>query len=64
MFCKNLVKQLKLWRAAGKRIVSFMDRNKHLIDGALGKALAYRDGLDLHDAILHHTGASPGATFF
>ncbi len=41
-----------------------MDHNKHMIDGAIGKALADRDGLDLQDAIFHHTGRSPGGTFF
>ena len=41
-----------------------MDHNKHVIDGAIGKALADRDGLDLQEAILQHTGRSPGATFF
>jgi hypothetical protein len=64
MFCKNLIKQLKLWRAAGDRIILCMDHNKHAVDGALGNGLADRDGLDLHKAILDHTGVSRGATFF
>jgi hypothetical protein len=29
-----------------------------------GKELGNRNGLDLQDAIIQHTGASPGATFF
>jgi hypothetical protein len=41
-----------------------MDHNTHVYDGTLGKALADKEGLDLHKAILQHTGASPGATFF
>jgi hypothetical protein len=41
-----------------------MDHNKHVTNGAIGKALADRDGLDLQEAILQHTGRSPGATFF
>ncbi len=41
-----------------------MDHNKHVTKGALGKALGDRDRLDLHEAIIHHMGKSPGATFF
>ncbi len=41
-----------------------MDPNEHVIDGAIGKALVDRDGLDLQEAILHHTGRSPGAKSF
>jgi hypothetical protein len=41
-----------------------MDHDKHVIEGNLGKALADRDGLDLREAALQHTGNSPGATFF
>jgi hypothetical protein len=41
-----------------------MDHNGHVYDGALGKALADKEGLNLHEAIMQHTGASPGTTFF
>jgi hypothetical protein len=41
-----------------------MDHNKHVIDSTLRKELADGHGLDRREAILHHTGASPGATFF
>ncbi len=41
-----------------------MDHNKRVTNGAIGKALADRDGMDLQEVILHHTGRSPGATFF
>ncbi len=41
-----------------------MDHNEHVTKGALGKALGDRDGLDLREAIIHHTGKSPWATFF
>jgi hypothetical protein len=30
----------------------------------MGKAFADREGLNLYEAILSHTGTSPGATFF
>jgi hypothetical protein len=64
LFRRDLVKQLQKWREAGDKIILFMDHNKHIIEGNLGKALADRDGLDLQLAVLQHTGNSPGATFF
>jgi hypothetical protein len=64
LFCKHLIKQIKQWRAAGERIVLFMDHNKQVIKGNLGHKLADKEGLDLREAMLHHTGSSPGATFF
>jgi hypothetical protein len=54
LFRKSLIKKLKQWRVAGDRIGL----------GNLGKAFADRNELDLNEAILHHTGASPGAIFF
>jgi hypothetical protein len=62
--CKQLVKQIKEWRAAGDRIILFMDHNEHVINGPLGKMLADKEGLDLREEIVHHTGTSPGTTFF
>jgi hypothetical protein len=41
-----------------------MDHNEHVIEGYLGRALTNKDGPDLNKAIMIHTGASPGATFF
>jgi hypothetical protein len=64
LFRRHLFKQLQQWQAAGEKIVLFMDHNKHMIDGAIGIALTDRDGLDLQEAIFHHTGRSPRATFF
>jgi hypothetical protein len=64
LFCRHLVKQPRQWRARGDRTVLFMDHYKHVIDGKLGKALVDRERLNLHEAILFHTGASPGMTFF
>jgi hypothetical protein len=49
---------------AGDKTILFMDCNKNVTKGVLGKALGDRDRLDLHEAIIHHTGKSPGATFF
>jgi hypothetical protein len=42
----------------------FMDHNEHVYNGPLGKALGDRDGLNLQEVILTHTGAPTGATFF
>jgi hypothetical protein len=64
LFRRDLIKQLQQWQEAGEKIILFMDHNEHVTKGALGKALGDRDGLDLHEAIIHHTGKSPGATFF
>ena len=41
-----------------------MDHNEHVINGLLGRELGDNNGLDLIEAIIQHTGASPGATFF
>ncbi len=60
LFRHNLVKQLQKWRAAGDKIILFMDHNKHAIKGNLGKALADRDGLDMRETIVQHTGKSQG----
>jgi hypothetical protein len=64
LFPKYLLKQIKLWRTAGDRIILFMDHNKHVVTGALGKALSNKDGPDLREAVIKHTGKHPGATFF
>jgi hypothetical protein len=41
-----------------------MDHNKHMIMGALGKALADKDRLDLREAILQYTGKAQVQHFF
>ncbi len=64
LFRRDLIKQLQEWQMAGDTIILFMDHNKHVTKDALGKALGDRDGLDLREAIIHHTGKSPGAIFF
>jgi hypothetical protein len=64
LFGKHLIKHIKQWRASRERIVLFMDHNKHVIKGPLGKALTNKDGPDLSKAIMLHMRVSPGATFF
>jgi hypothetical protein len=43
LFCKHLVKQIKQWQAEGDRIILFMDHNKHVINGALVRALVDKE---------------------
>ena len=64
IFRRNLIKQIKSWWDAGDRIILFMDHNEHVTNGPLGKDLGDKNGLDMREAIIQHTGASPGATFF
>jgi hypothetical protein len=63
LFRKHLIKELKQWQAMGDKIVLFMGHNEHVTDGKLGQALGDREGPRLVEAILSHTGTSPGATF-
>jgi hypothetical protein len=64
LFWRDLIKQIKSWREMGDKIMLFMDHNKHITNGLLGKELGDRNELDLREAIFQHTGTSPGATFF
>jgi len=64
IFRSDLIKQVKSWWDAGDRIILFMDHNEHVTNGPLGKDLGDKNGLDMREAIIQHTGASPGATFF
>jgi hypothetical protein len=41
-----------------------MDRNEHVYNGSLCKALSNKEGLNLSEVILQHTGARTGATLF
>ncbi len=64
LFRQHLTAAILKWRAAGEKIVLFMDHNEHVYDGALGKALCDREGLNLSNVILKHTGARTGTMFF
>jgi hypothetical protein len=64
IFWRDLIKQMKSWREAGDRIILFMDHNEHVTNGPLGKELGNKNGLNMREAIIQLTGASPGATFF
>jgi hypothetical protein len=41
-----------------------MDHNEHATNGPLGKKLGDKNGLDLREAVVQHTGSSLGTTFF
>ncbi len=64
LFQRDLTKQIKKWRESGDRIILFMDHNEHVINRSLGKELGDKSRLDLREAIVQHTGTSPGPTFF
>ncbi len=64
LFRQHLTTAIRKWRAAGERIVLFMDHNQHVYNGALGKALSDREGLNLSKVIHKHTKLQTGATFF
>jgi hypothetical protein len=64
LFRRHLIATIDKWRRAGERIILFMDHNKHVYDGTLGKALSNREGLHLQEVILKQTGIPTGATFF
>jgi hypothetical protein len=64
LFQRDLIKQITKWQDLGDRIILFMDHNKHVTKGPLGKELGDKNGLDLREANVQHMGASPGAKFF
>jgi hypothetical protein len=41
-----------------------MDHNKYVTNALLLKELGDKNGLNMREAIIQHTGASPGVTFF
>ncbi len=64
LFWKQLIMKMIEWRKEGDKLVLFMDHNKHITKGALGQSLADKDGLDMREAVIQHTGTHPGATYF
>jgi hypothetical protein len=61
---QHLTTAIRKWRAAGERIVLFMDHNEHVYDDPLGKDLSDREGLNLSKVIFKHTVLQTGALFF
>jgi hypothetical protein len=64
LFQKQLITKMIEWRKEGNKLVLFMDHNKHITKGALGRSLADKDGLDMREAVIQHTRMHPGATYF
>ena len=55
MFSKQLVAQLRQWRAAGDELILYIDANEHLYDGNLAQILQ-GDGLCMEEQVLASTG--------
>jgi hypothetical protein len=64
LFRKQLITNMIEWRKEGDKLILFMDHNKHITKGALGQSLADKDGLDMREAVIQHTGMHPGTTYF
>ncbi len=64
LFRQHLTTAIWKWKATGERIVLFMDHNKHVYNGTLGKTLSDREGLNLSKVILKHIGLQTGTAFF
>ena len=47
MFCDDLLRQLKVWKKEGDRILLMMDANEHVLDGPFTRQL--REELDLEE---------------
>ena len=63
-FQRDLVAQLKKWRADGDRLIVCMDANADIYQKELGKALTNSDGLNMSEVVGDFTGTPVGATFF
>ncbi len=55
MFSTQLLTQLRVWRAVGDEIISFIDVNENMYTGSLAKALR-GEGLLMEEQTLHSTG--------
>ncbi len=63
-FHKDLLQQMKQWRAAGKRLVLCLDANENIYRAKLGRQLTDLDGLGMKEVVGEFTGRRLGATFF
>jgi hypothetical protein len=64
LFHQHLTAAIRKRRAAGERIVLFIDHNEHMYDGTLSKALSDGEGSNLSKVILKYTGLQTRAMFF
>jgi hypothetical protein len=63
-FCKDLLRQMKQWRAAGKRLVLCLLANKNIYRAELYRQLTDLHGLGMVEVVGEFTGKRLGATFF
>ncbi len=64
LFREELIKQLKVWRREGDRIIICMDANDHIYQGLIGRELTEDHGLGMNEVILDYTGEKLGPTYF
>lgn len=63
-FRRDLVSQLKKWRADGDRLIVCMDANADIYQRELGQELTKLDGLNMSEVVGDFTGVPIGPTFF
>jgi hypothetical protein len=63
-FCEGLLRQMKQWREAGKRLVLCLDANENIYRAELGWQLTDLHGLGMMEVVGDFTGRWLGATFF
>ena len=63
-FQRDLITQLKRWRAEGDRLVVCLDANDDIYKKDLGKTLTAVDGLNMSEVVSDFTGNPVGPTFF
>jgi hypothetical protein len=63
-FREDLTQLLKVWRAAGDRIIVCLDANEDIYRKAIGKALTDEEGLAMKEVVGAYTGKKIGPTFF
>jgi hypothetical protein len=63
-FRRDLVRQLKVWREQGDRLIVCLDANENIYRKSLGKTLTDEDGLGMREVVGDFTGEKVGATYF
>jgi hypothetical protein len=63
-FCKDLLQQMKQWRAAGERLVQCLNANENIYREKLGRQLTDLHGLGTKEVVGEFTGGRLGTTFF
>jgi hypothetical protein len=62
--CKDLLCQMKQWRAAGECLVLCLDGNENIYQADIGCQLTDLHGLCMKEVVVDFTGRQIGATFF